>query len=59
MGMIVQREITCIKAEKRTEMFTKAHAAGRVEKFLIDVGWEQNLLCFVIYGCSGSSNECQ
>ena len=46
-----------IEAEKNTATFKKTHAAGRVDKFLIDLGWGRNLLCFVIYGCSGNSKE--
>ena len=49
VGMAVQNEIVFVKAEKKCEAFRDAYEAGRVDKYLVDLGWEQNLFCFVIY----------
>ena len=28
-----------------------------MDKYILDLGWEQNGLCFVLYGCAGGSAE--
>ena len=57
VGMLAQSNITFVRAEKKTDAFRRVFEAGRADKFCIDLGWEQNLLCFVIYGQSGGGNE--
>ena len=55
--MVAQTHITFVRAEKRTDAFKRAYEAGRVDKYCIDLGWEQNLLCFAIDGHSGGGAE--
>ena len=40
-----------------TTQFAEAAKTGRVEKYMIDLGWEQMLQIFNIYGKSGGSKE--
>ena len=35
----------------------QAYELGRVDKYLIDLGWERNMHCYVLYGKSGGSKE--
>ena len=57
VGMAVRNDIIFMKGEKRCEAFKLAYEAGRADKYLVDLRWEQNLLWFVIYGVSGGSDE--
>ena len=40
-----------------TEEFEEAVKTGRVEKHLVDLGWEQMMQCFNLYGKSGGGKE--
>ena len=42
-----------VKEDIKTEELKEAHKLGSVEKYTIDVGWEQSIKVYVIYGCSG------
>ena len=33
------------------------HEAGRRDKYLVDLGWEQNMRVYVIYGCTGDTKQ--
>ena len=44
-----------MKAEKNCEAFKQACEAGRVDKYIIDLGWGQHLFCFIVYCNSGNS----
>ena len=57
VGMAVKDEVVFLKTQKRSEAFRLACEQGRAEKYLVDLGWEKNLLCFIIYGVSGGSGE--
>ena len=57
VGIAAQSDIVLARPKIRCEAFRQAQEAGRVDKHMQDLGWEQNLLCLVIYGVSGGSNE--
>ena len=42
--------IKLIPTKIRTENFNEAYLAGRATKYQIDMGWDRNLLIFVVYG---------
>ena len=50
-------KVKVIKEKIRTNRLQQAWEAGRVEKYLIDLGWERNLRQYVIYGKSGGSKD--
>ena len=55
--MPAKDDILFMQAEKKREAFRLASEAGSVNKYLVGVGWERNLMCFIIYGQSGGSNK--
>ena len=48
-----QQGCKIIKLKIMTEEFKKAYNTGRVAMYEMDLGWESNMLVFVIYGASG------
>ena len=57
VGVIHNDKAKVIKEKIRSKMLQQAWQAGRVEKYLIDIGSERNLRQYVIYGKSGGSKE--
>ena len=55
--MAAREGITVVRDEFKTEAFRQVYDMGRADKYLTDLGWHQNILCFVIYGCAGGSSE--
>ena len=45
------------KPEHKTKAFQETCKTGRVEKYLVDFGWEKMLFVYNIYGQSGGSKE--
>lgn len=56
-GVIHNDRVKVMKEKIRTKRLQQAWEAGRVEKYLIDPGWERNLRQCVIYGKSGGSKD--
>ena len=52
-----QHSVKIIPTKILTEGFREVHEAGRAAKYQIDMGWDQNLMIFVIYGYTGDSGE--
>ena len=50
---MAKEKIKLTRPPKITEAFKKAAEAGRAEKFGLDLGWEQPLTVYVIYGKTG------
>ena len=57
MGKCYQNSIKIAPTKILTENFREAYLAGRVAKYQIDMGWDKNLLIFVLYGMTGDSGE--
>ena len=47
VGMIVRNDIVF---EIKADVFRRVYEMGRVDKYILDLGREQNLFCCVIYG---------
>ena len=52
-----QHSIQIIPTKISTEEFREVHEAGRAAKYQIDMGWDQNLMIFVLYGFTGDSGQ--
>ena len=55
-GVIHNGKAKVIKESIKTRRLQQAWEAGRVGKYIIELGWERNLGQHVIYGKSGGSN---
>ena len=55
MGISVRDDITCLRAEFRSEAFKRVYELGRADKYLVDLGWQQNIMVFVVYCYAGGS----
>ena len=55
VGAMIDERQGCklIKSKMITGNFIKAYKTGRVVMYEMDLGWESNMLVFVIYGVSG------
>ena len=42
-----------IKSKMITEEFKEAYKTGRAAMYVMDLGWESNMMVFVLYGVSG------
>ena len=52
-----QNSIKMILTKILTEEFREVYEAWRAAKYQIDLGWDQHITIFVIYGFTGDSGE--
>ena len=50
-------KVEIINPQHLTEAFREAWRTGRVEKYLMDLGWEKMIQVFNVYGQSGGGKE--
>ena len=48
-------DLMIVQAERNTKAFQAAWSVGRAEKYEMDLGRGQNLMCYVFYGKSGGT----
>ena len=46
-----------IKSKMMTDDFKEAYKMGRAALYILDLGWESNMMVFVIYGVSGGGGN--
>ena len=51
------KNLVAVQAGHNTTAFQNVWLAGRAGKYEIDMGWEANLTCYVIYGKSGGATK--
>ena len=52
-----KNSIKIIPTKILTEGFKDIYEAGRAAKYQIDMGWNQHLMIFILYGYTGDSGE--
>ena len=57
VGIAAREDITCVRDEFKSQAFKRIYELGRADKYLIDLGWRQNIVAFVVYCFAGGSNE--
>ena len=55
VGIMWNEKAKVVQEEMKMEQQQKAKDHGRVDKYFLDVGWEQNIRVYVCYGCTGDA----
>ena len=59
VGAMIKYTKSCniIKSKMITEDFKEAYKTGRAAMYVMDLGWESNMMVFVLYGVSGGGKN--
>ena len=57
--MAIGRTISAVRDQMGSELLQNSSLEGRLEKYLVDLGWEDNLVVYFIYGKTGGSKAAE